>query len=165
MNADTIKLTLPDRSTKEVAYGEKASSLLKFLNAPLEEIFAVKINNKVYTLDKRIKYNAKIEPVLKDSKEGIIDIDENIIVPFKYGFKRDKCLSKDGTIPARRRINGKLKWGLINLEDEVLIDFKFDILMPFNDREYTLAIANNKWMFVNKKGEILKIDIDNYVTK
>ena len=101
----------------------------------------------------------------KDSKEGIIDIDENIIVPFKYGFKRDKCLSKDGTIPARRRINGKLKWGLINLEDEVLIDFKFDILMPFNDREYTLAIANNKWMFVNKKGEILKIDIDNYVTK
>ena len=71
MNADTIKLTLPDRSTKEVAYGEKASSLLKFLNAPLEEIFAVKINNKVYTLDKRIKYNAKIEPVLKDSKEGI----------------------------------------------------------------------------------------------
>lgn len=71
MNADTIKLTLPDRSTKEVAYGEKASSLLKFLNAPLEEIFAVKINNKVYTLDKRIKYNAKIEPVLKNSKEGI----------------------------------------------------------------------------------------------
>ena len=54
MNADTIKLTLPDKSTKEVAYGEKASSLLKFLIAPLEEIFAVKINNKVYTLDKRL---------------------------------------------------------------------------------------------------------------
>lgn len=101
----------------------------------------------------------------KDSKEGIIDVNENIIVPFKYWFKRDKCLDKDNTLPARSRVNGKLKWGLINLEDEVLIDFKFDILMPFNDREYTLAIANNKWMFVNKKGEILKIDIDNYVTK
>ena len=37
--------------------------------------------------------------------------------------------------------------------------------MPFNDRKYTLAIVNNKWMYVNKKGEILKIDIDNYVTK
>ena len=101
----------------------------------------------------------------KNSKEGIIDVNENIIVPFKYWFKREKCLDKDNTLPARRRIKGKLKWGLINLQDEVLIDFKFDILMPFNDRKYTLAIVNNKWMYVNKKGEILKIDIDNYVTK
>ena len=65
----------------------------------------------------------------------------------------------------RSWVNGKLKWGLINLQNEVLIDFKFDILMPFNDREYTLAITHNKWMYVNKKGEILKIDIDNHVTK
>lgn len=101
----------------------------------------------------------------KNSKEGIIDVNENIIVPFKYWFKREKCLDKDNTLPARRRIKGKLKWGLINLQDEVLIDFKFDILMPFNDRKYTLAIVNNKWIYVNKKGEILKIDIDNYVTK
>lgn len=101
----------------------------------------------------------------KNSKEGIIDVNENIIVPFKYWFKREKCLDKDNTLPARRRIKGKLKWGLINLQDEVLIDFKFDILMPFNDRKYTLAIVNNKWMYINKKGEILKIDIDNYVTK
>lgn len=141
------------------------------------EYFCAMKNDKSGLIDKygNIKIDFKYDDLFflnenllvanKDSKEGIIDIDENIIVPFKYGFKRDKCLSKDGTIPARRRINGKLKWGLINLEDEVLIDFKFDILMPFNDREYTLAIANNKWMFVNKKGEILKIDIDNYVTK
>lgn len=101
----------------------------------------------------------------KDSKEGIIDVNENIIVPFKYWFKRDKCLDKDNTLPARSRVNGKLKWGLINLQNEVLIDFKFDILMPFNDREYTLAITHNKWMYINKKGEILKIDIDNHVTK
>ncbi len=141
------------------------------------EYFCAMKNDKSGLIDKygNIKIDFKYDDLFylnenllvanKDSKEGIIDIDENIIVPFKYGFKRDKCLSKDGTIPARRRINGKLKWGLINLEDEVLIDFKFDILMPFNDREYTLAIANNKWMFVNKKGEILKIDIDNHVTK
>lgn len=101
----------------------------------------------------------------KDSKEGIIDVNENIIVPFKYWFKRDKCLDKDNTLPARSRVNGKLKWGLINLQNEVLIDFKFDILMPFNDREYTLAITHNKWMYINKKGEILKIDIDNHATK
>lgn len=101
----------------------------------------------------------------KDSKEGIIDVNENIIVPFKYWFKGDKCLDKDNTLPARSRVNGKLKWGLINLQNEVLIDFKFDILMPFNDREYTLAITHNKWMYINKKGEILKIDIDNHVTK
>ena len=101
----------------------------------------------------------------KNSKEGIIDIDENIIVPFKYWFDRDGDLGKDGSITARKRVNGKLKWGLINLQNEVLIDFKFDILMHFFYREYTLGVADNKWMYVNKKGEILKIDIENYDTK
>lgn len=95
----------------------------------------------------------------KNSKEGIIDIDENIIVPFKYWFDRDGDLGKDGSIIARSRVNGKSKWGLINLQNEVLIDFKFDILMHFWDREYTLGVADNKWMYVNKKGEILKIDL------
>ena len=74
-------------------------------------------------------------------------------------------MGKDGSITARKRVNGKLKWGLINLQNEVLIDFKFDILMHFWDREYTLGVADNKWMYVNKKGEILKIDIENYDTK
>ena len=141
------------------------------------EYFCAMKNDKSGLIDKfgNIKIDFKYDDLFfinknllvanKDSKEGIIDVNENIIVPFKYWFKRDKCLDKDNTLPARSRVNGKLKWGLINLQNEVLIDFKFDILMPFNDREYTLAITHNKWMYVNKKGEILKIDIDNYVTK
>lgn len=141
------------------------------------EYFCAMKNDKSGLIDKfgNIKIDFKYDDLFfinknllvanKDSKEGIIDVNENIIVPFKYWFKRDKCLDKHNTLPARSRVNGKLKWGLINLQNEVLIDFKFDILMPFNDREYTLAITHNKWMYVNKKGEILKIDIDNYVTK
>lgn len=40
------------------------------LSSSPENVLAVKINNKIYSLDKKIKYNSKIQPVMMDSKEG-----------------------------------------------------------------------------------------------
>ncbi|MDD7125563.1 MAG: nucleoside kinase, partial [Treponema porcinum] len=72
MEHDSLKITFPDGKTKDIQYGTSAGSLLKNYGAEKGKILAVLINNKLYPLDKELRYNAEIEPVYATSREGIV---------------------------------------------------------------------------------------------
>ena len=57
-------------ATKNIPYGTEVCTILDTFDVPKECIFAVRINNEVCPLDFALTYDAKIEPVLDDSKEG-----------------------------------------------------------------------------------------------
>ena len=69
-NDDKIKITFPDGKIIEVEKETYVSDLVQNFKENAEDILAVKMNNKIYTLDQKIKYNAKIQPVLVNTKEG-----------------------------------------------------------------------------------------------
>lgn len=71
MDEKKIKITFPNGKVMETAYRTRISDILDNFEVPKDSIYAVKINNKVYSLEKHLKYSAKVEPVLYDSKEGI----------------------------------------------------------------------------------------------
>ena len=70
MKHSHITIQFPDGRTDEIEHGTKAGALLEELSSEPENVLAVKINNKIYSLDKKIKYDSKIQPVMMDSKEG-----------------------------------------------------------------------------------------------
>lgn len=67
-----LKITLPNGEVREVPYGTPVTELIRDFNVPEEKIFAIKLNNKVYSLEKHLKYNARIEPIVEGSKDGIL---------------------------------------------------------------------------------------------
>ena len=72
MEHDSLKITFPDGKTKDIPYGTPAGSLLQNDGAEKGKILAVLINNKLYPLDKELRYNAEIEPVYANSREGTV---------------------------------------------------------------------------------------------
>ena len=69
MKDEKLKITYPDGKTIEVEKGTSASELAKnFQNNG--QVLALRMNNKIYSLEKRIKYSAKIEPVFINTKDG-----------------------------------------------------------------------------------------------
>lgn len=70
MKHPKLKVAFPDGKTELIEYGTRAGLLLERLSEKTEEVLAVKLNNKIYSLDKKIKYEGKIGPVMLDSKDG-----------------------------------------------------------------------------------------------
>lgn len=65
-----LTITYPDGKTIEAEKGASASELAKNFEARNEQVVAVRMNNKIYSLEKKIKYPAKIEPVFINTKDG-----------------------------------------------------------------------------------------------
>lgn len=128
----------------------------------------------LYFIDKN-----KIAVKNKD-KWGIIDINENIILPFKYSFigffceniamiKNDKKVfyinTKGENINQESYSDGKNfnegycavsrenKWGFINEYGEMAIEYKFDEAKRFSEG-YAAVKIDNKWGFIDKNGNI-----------
>lgn len=57
-------------SIQDVPAGTEVSSLLENFSVDKDTIYAVKINNELCSLDSTVEYDAAIEPVLNNSKEG-----------------------------------------------------------------------------------------------
>lgn len=70
MNDEKLTITFPDGTKTEIKKETYASDLLNHFKDRPEEILAVKLNNKIYSLDQKLKYSAKIEPVYLNSKDG-----------------------------------------------------------------------------------------------
>ncbi len=70
MKDEKLKITYPDGNTIEVKRGTLASELAKNFKENKEQVLAVRMNNKIYSLEKKIKYSAKIEPVFINTKDG-----------------------------------------------------------------------------------------------
>lgn len=70
MKDEKINVTFPNGKSLEIKKGTYASDLIKNFSENAESILAVKLNNKIYSLDQKITYTCKIEPVLINSKDG-----------------------------------------------------------------------------------------------
>ena len=70
MKEEKLKITFPDGNTIETAKNTVASELLKNINGQDSRVLAMRLNNKIYSLEKKIKYSGKIEPVFIDTKDG-----------------------------------------------------------------------------------------------
>ena len=70
MKEEKLKITFPDGNTIETAKNTVASELLKNINGQNSRVLAMRLNNKIYSLEKKIKYSGKIEPVFIDTKDG-----------------------------------------------------------------------------------------------
>ena len=72
--ARQIKVTFKNESKviseTTVESGTQVFSIIKNFNLPEEDIFGVKINNEICSLEKRIQFTATIEPIMKKTKEG-----------------------------------------------------------------------------------------------
>ena len=69
MEKSMLKINFNGTSVQEIPTGTEVRALAGMFNDP-DKIFAFKINNKIYPLDKKLKYNASIEPVYQNSKDG-----------------------------------------------------------------------------------------------
>ncbi len=65
-----IKITYPNKKIIEVEKNTSAYDLIKNFDEPKDEILAIRLNNKIYPLDKEVKYSSFAEPVLINSKDG-----------------------------------------------------------------------------------------------
>ena len=93
-----------------------------------------------------------------NDKYGLIDKNENIILPFEFDDYSAFRIDFDNTAVAIK--NGK--YGVINIKDKnVIIDFIFDTIYPFDNKNATLAKYKGKWGAINKQGESISFDLEN----
>ena len=91
-------------------------------------------------------------------KCGIIDIEENVIVPFEYDY--DPAIEIDNDYSAPMAKNGK--WGVINIKtNEILVDFVYEDIYSYYNRETTLAKYDGKYGVINKQGQSIKYNLSD----
>lgn len=101
----------------------------------------------VYTSALDFKYGKAI--VSKGKYSGIIDIENNTLIPFVYtGFNP----SYDYGVIAAANESGK--WGLISLSNEKLSEFKYDYIFEF-ENNYALTLKNGKYGVIHSSGKII----------
>ena len=69
MEKSMLKITFNGDSVQDIPTGTEVRALVGMFSNP-DQIYAFKINNKIYPMDKKLKYSAIIEPVYRDSKAG-----------------------------------------------------------------------------------------------
>ena len=88
---------------------------------------------------------------------GVIDIDNNVIIPFIYDDIKSSGDIDMGIIAGKNDL-----YGLIDLNNDILIDFKFKDIRSLNENGITFAQTDNlKWGLINIKGESLKYDLSD----
>lgn len=73
MKHDMITITFSSGTTEQIAFGTPVASLLDKLTAdqqPKESVLAVRINNELCPIDTALEYNATLEAVPANSKDG-----------------------------------------------------------------------------------------------
>ncbi len=92
------------------------------------------------------------------NKWGLIDKNENIILPFEFDNYSAFKIDSDNTAVAIK--NGK--YGVINIKNKnVIVDFIFDTIYPFDNKNATLAKYKGKWGAINKQGNSISFNLDN----
>lgn len=70
MDSKTVKVTLPSGEVKSIPYGTPCASLTDSVRQNGREVIAFSINNKVYSQEKELVYDAVLSPVYLDTKDG-----------------------------------------------------------------------------------------------
>ncbi len=85
-----------------------------------------------------------------NGKEGFIDINQNILIPFEY-YKVGSFSENIAFV--KKQKDGK--WGYINRKGELVIDFIFDSVGWFYKNGLASVRVNGKSGFINKLGEVI----------
>ena len=93
----------------------------------------------------------------KDGKDGYIDINDNILIPFIYD---DLSVFSDNGLASAQV---KDKFGAINRKGEIVIPFRYDRLNYFYKSGLAIIIKNGKHGFINKNGKEIIPPIYNSV--
>ncbi len=102
-----------------------------------------------------------------NGKEGFIDINQNIVIPFDYN-KASSFSYNLATV--RKEKDGKV--GYINRKGELVIDYRFDYARLFFKCGLADVTINNKTGFINRKGDVIvpieydyviSTDVDDFV--
>ncbi|MBQ1181080.1 MAG: nucleoside kinase [Treponema sp.] len=70
MNHSSLSITFPSGKTEQVPFDTPISNLLHHFEPTNDEILAVRINNEICSIDSNVEINCKLEPVLKNTKDG-----------------------------------------------------------------------------------------------
>lgn len=70
MNDYKINITFPSGKTIQANQGVRACDFLEELGAPRDEIFAVRVNNEICSLNRALIVDSVLEGVLKSDKDG-----------------------------------------------------------------------------------------------
>ncbi len=70
MNDYKITIKFPSGKTVEAGSSASAADYIDELGFPRDEIFAVRVNNEVCSLNRNLAVDSLLEPVLKNSKDG-----------------------------------------------------------------------------------------------
>ena len=90
---------------------------------------------------------------------GVIDENGNVKIPFMYDFINFAIIEYEKkTIPVQK----DNKYALVDINNNILLDFKYKYIFGFIDGEYSLAEdENGKWGIINRKGEEINVDLNN----
>lgn len=162
-NSEKYYIYNPDKKLKIVLKSEN-SFFPKILE---DDIFAVKINNRINIIDKNKKsiiqdkygeifinnydlnreyINQKlIFRIKKDEKWGLISINNEYIIPPEYEEIQSRKIEKtsDGIYVKKNE-----KWGKVNFKNDIITDFIYDA-EPYNisDDIYVVPVNKNKNSF------------------
>lgn len=109
-------------------------------------------------------YEGKLYFGAMDSKTklyGVIDIDENIIIPFIYNEFADWNIDNDEQILFFEKDG---KWGAVDINGKNLIDFKYKYILGFINQYSMVQNFDEKWGLINRKGKITKLNFSKVKT-
>jgi WG containing repeat len=95
-----------------------------------------------------------------NGKWGFIDTLGRTVIPTKYS---SVYFFKDGCTAVQKKVNGKLRYGLINRKDEIVIPFEYHLATPFIDGLALVGI-NNKYGYINKQNQPVIPMVYDYAT-
>lgn len=134
----------------------------KYLQFDLENKILITDNNFNIIFeseDKNIEYWRDYLIFKENNKQGLMDFLKKILIPNEY----DEILfysfdEKTKTLPAKK--NGK--WGVIDLNNNIVIDFKYLAINWQEDTDIAFVQdKNNNWGVINKQGKSISFDLKN----
>lgn len=105
---------------------------------------------------KSVKENLLIK---KDNKVGIVNSVGQIVVPVEYASIR---ILEEGYKNEYIIVNEEGNCGVISTSGTVILEPKYKDVKYINSTEMYTANIENKWTLINKKGEIINNDYDDY---
>ncbi len=97
--------------------------------------------------------------VVKDNKVGVVNSIGQIIVPIEY---KDVKVLKEGYKNEYIIVDENDNSGVISTSGTVIVEPAYEDIKFLNSTEIYAAMIDGKWNLINKKGEILNSNYDDY---
>ena len=106
--------------------------------------------------------------VSKENRIGIVDTNQEVVIPIEYNGIQSNSTEKNLLIVAKQELNSKkVKWGAVDWNNQVVIPFKFERLNNWQSRNYIVGIIRssegkeNQKVFDYSGAEVFPSNIEN----